>query len=137
MVCWHIWMTPRLSTMCIRTLTGVLRQRLEMKLAATADGIARLEAVSQQTFPLVDAASPLTSQFKLKGEVHHCPLGWMSLTCQPDLSNVAFLIGSVLVLGIQFTIEQFLQWGGYRNLEVQRVWTMCCVMQVRWRGLSR
>ena len=26
-----------------------------MKLAATADGIARLEAVSRQTFPLVDA----------------------------------------------------------------------------------
>ena len=44
-----------------QALTGVLRQRLEMKLAATADGIARLEAVSRQTFPLVDAASPLTS----------------------------------------------------------------------------
>ena len=28
-----------------QALTGVLRQRLEMKLAATADGIARLEAV--------------------------------------------------------------------------------------------
>ena len=73
-----------------QVLTGVLCQLLEMKLAASADGIARLEAVSRHRFPLVDAASPLTSQFKLKGEVHHCPLGWMSLTCQPDLSNVAF-----------------------------------------------
>ena len=80
MVCWY------------QALTGVLRQQLEMKLAATADGIARLEAVSWQTFPLVDAASPLTSQFKQKGEVRHYPLGWMSLTCRPDLSNVAFLI---------------------------------------------
>ena len=62
-----------------QALTRVLRQQLEMKLAATADGIAHLEAVLQQTFSLVDAASPLTSQFKLKGEVHHCPLGWMSL----------------------------------------------------------
>jgi len=102
-----------------QALTGVLRQRLEMKLAATADGIARLEAVSLQTFPLVDAASPLTSQFKRKGEVHHCPLGWMSLTCRPDLSNVAFLIGSALALGIQSTVEQFLRRGGYGNLEVQ------------------
>ena len=47
-----------------QVLTVVLRQRLEVKLAATADGIARLEAVSLQTYPLVDAASPLTSQFK-------------------------------------------------------------------------
>ena len=29
-----------------QALTGVLRQRLEMKLAATADGITRLEAVA-------------------------------------------------------------------------------------------
>ena len=58
-----------------QALTGALCQRLEMKLAATADGIARLEAVLRQTFPLVDAASLLTSQFKWKGEVHHCPLG--------------------------------------------------------------
>ena len=65
------------------------------------------------------AASPLTSQFKRKGEVHHCPLGWTSLTCLPDLSNVAFLIGSALALGIQSTIEQFLWRGGYGNLEVQ------------------
>ena len=71
-----------------QALTGVLCQLLEVKLAATADGLACLEAVSRQTFPLVDAASPLTSQVKRKGEVHHCPLGWMSLTCQPDLSNV-------------------------------------------------
>ena len=35
-----------------QALTGVLRQRLEMKLAATVDGIARLEAVSRQTFML-------------------------------------------------------------------------------------
>ena len=43
----------------------------------------------------------------------------MSLTCLPDLSNTAFLIGSVLALGIQSTIEQFLRRGGYGNLEVQ------------------
>ena len=79
----------------------------------------RLEAVSLQMFPLVDAASPLTSQFKRKGEVHHCPLGWMSLTCLPDLSNVAFLIRSALALGIPSTIEQFLRRGGYGSLEVQ------------------
>ena len=97
-----------------QALTGVLLQLLEMKLAATADGIALIQAVSWQTFPLVDAASPLTIQFKLKGEVHHCPLGWMSLTCLPDLSNVAFLIGSELAL----TIEQFLLLGGYGNLKV-------------------
>ena len=53
-----------------QALTGVLHQWLEMKLAATADGIARLKAVSRQTFPLVDTASPLMSQFKQKGEVH-------------------------------------------------------------------
>ena len=102
-----------------QALTGVLRQRLEVKLAATADGLARLKAVSLQTFPLVDAVSPLTSRFERKGEVHHCPLGWMSLTCRPDLSNVAFLIGSALALGIPSTIEQFFQHGGYGNLEVQ------------------
>ena len=72
-----------------QALTGVLCQLLEMKLAATADGIAHLEAVSRQTFPLVDAASPLPSQFKRKGKVHHCQLGWMSLTCWPDLSMLA------------------------------------------------
>ena len=66
-----------------QALTGLLRQQLEMKLVATVDEIARLEAVLRQTFPLVDAASPLTSQLKQKGEVHHCPLGWMSL---PDMS---------------------------------------------------
>ena len=48
-------------------LTGVLRQQLEVKLAATADRIALLEVVSLQTFPLVNAASQLTSQFKRKG----------------------------------------------------------------------
>ena len=53
-----------------QALTGVLLQLLEMKLAATVDGIDLLEAVSLQMFPLVDAASPLTSQFKQKGEVH-------------------------------------------------------------------
>ena len=36
-----------------QALTGVLRQLLEVKLAATADGIARLEAVSRQTFMLL------------------------------------------------------------------------------------
>ena len=50
-----------------QALTGVLRQRLEVKLAATADGLARLEAVSRQTFPLVDAVSPLTSRFERRG----------------------------------------------------------------------
>ena len=49
----------------------------------------------------------------------YCPLGWMTLTCLPDLSNVAFLIGSALALGIQSTIEQFLLRWGYGNLEVQ------------------
>ena len=43
-----------------QALTGVLRQRLETKLATAADGLARLEAFSRQTFSLVDAASPLT-----------------------------------------------------------------------------
>ena len=46
------------------------------------------------------------------------PIGVDVLTCQPDLSNVAFLIRSALALGIQSTIAQFLLRGGYGNLEV-------------------
>ena len=53
------------------------------------------------------------------GEVHHCTLGWMSLTCRLDLSNVAFLIGVALVLDIPSTVEGFLRTGGYGNVERQ------------------
>ena len=83
-----------------------------------------LRRVSRQTLSpqLGDEASLLTHPLEeTGGRCIIARLGRMSLTCRPDLSNVALLIGGALLLGSPSTIEGFfrVRRGGHGNGEQQ------------------